>query len=96
MKTLSEIKSVLSQHRAALFQKYHLKEMGIFGSASRGEATITSDIDIMIDYEGQMGLEFIDLADELEDILQSKVDLVSRQAIKPKLFSRIQGDLVYV
>ena len=96
MRSLQEIKTTLTQHKAELFQKYHLKELGIFGSVSRGDNSAESDIDIMIDYEGQMGLEFVDLAEELEAILHNKVDLVSIRAIKPKLLSRIKNDLVYV
>ena len=96
MKSLPEIKAALTLHKAELFRKYHLKELGIFGSVSRGETTSDSDIDILIDYEGSMGLEFIDLAEELELILNNKVDLVSKQALKPKLLSRIQVDLKYV
>jgi predicted nucleotidyltransferase len=96
MKTLPEIKAALTKHKTVLFRKYHLIEMGIFGSVSRGETTSESDIDILIDYEGQMGLEFVDLAEELEAILNSKVDLVSKQAVKPKLLARIKTDLIYV
>lgn len=87
---------MLSTNKATLFSKYHLTELGIFGSYTRGEANIDSDIDIVIDYEGRMGLEFIDLADELEKLLDARVDLVSKRALKPSLLSRIKEDVVYV
>jgi hypothetical protein len=79
-----------------LIAKYHLKFIGIFGSFTREDFTEESDIDILIDYEQPIGIEFIDLAEELEKILNHKVDLVSRKGIKPKYFNEIQKDLVYV
>lgn len=41
-------------------------------------------------------MEFIDLADTLEKILNHKVNLVSRNGIKPKYFKEIEKDLIYV
>ena len=50
----------------------------------------------MVDFSRPIGIAFVDLADELEKILQMKVDLVSRGGIKPKYFAVIQPDLIYV
>ncbi len=96
MLRLQDITTALATHRVALFRKYHLTELGVFGSITRGDNNADSDIDIVIDYEGTMGLEFVDLADELESILRHKVDLVSKKAIRPKLLERIKTELVYV
>lgn len=96
MLRLQDITTTLATHRAALFSKYHLTEMGIFGSIARGDNNENSDIDIVIDYEGKMGLEFVDLADELELLLRHKVDLVSKKAIRPKLLARIKSEMVNV
>jgi predicted nucleotidyltransferase len=41
-------------------------------------------------------LDFVLLADELENILKLKVDLVSKGALKSKAFDLIKKDLVYV
>ncbi len=96
MLRLQDITTTLATHRVALFRKYHLTELGVFGSIARGDHNADSDIDIVIDYEGSMGLEFVDLADELESLLHHKVDLVSKKAIRPKLLERIKTELVYV
>lgn len=96
MRSLQDIEKVLSSNKTQLFSKYHLTEMGVFGSIARGDHAASSDVDIMIDYQGAMGLEFIDLAEELEQLLQTRVDLVSKRAIKPSLLSRINQDIVYV
>jgi uncharacterized protein len=92
----SKISSVLAANREKLVLKYHLKSIGIFGSFTRDDFTDDSDIDILIDYDQPLGIEFIDLADELETILNRKIDLVSRKGIKPKYFEEIQKDLLYV
>jgi predicted nucleotidyltransferase len=73
-----------------------LKSIGIFGSFTREDFKDDSDIDILIDYEQPIGIEFIDLAEELEKILNLKVDLVSKNGIKPKYLEEIQKDLIYV
>ena len=73
-----------------------MKSIGIFGSFTREDFKDDSDIDILIDYDQPLGIEFIDLAEELEKILNLKVDLVSKNGVKPKYLEEIQKDLVYV
>jgi predicted nucleotidyltransferase len=70
--------------------------LAVFGSVSRGDSNDDSDVDILVDFSQSIGIEFITLADELENILQHKIDLVSRNAIKPKYFEQIKDDLIYV
>lgn len=70
--------------------------MAVFGSISRGDNNDKSDIDILVDFTEPIGIDFIDLADELENILKHKVDLVTRNAIKPKYFAQIKDELQYV
>jgi predicted nucleotidyltransferase len=50
----------------------------------------------LIEYKKPPGIEFIDLAEELEKMLNRKVDLVSKNGIKPHYLAEIQKDLVYV
>jgi len=90
------ITNILKANKLDLLARYHLKSIGIFGSFNRGDFKDDSDIDILIDYEQPIGIEFIDLAEELEKILNLKVDLVSKNGIKPKYLEEIQKDLVYV
>lgn len=90
------IQKILLSRKQDLISRYHLKSIGIFGSCTREDFRHDSDVDILIEYEKQMGIEFIDLADELERILKRKVDLVSRNGIKAKYFEEIKKDLIYV
>ena len=70
--------------------------MAIFGSYSRGEQSQSSDVDIMVEFDKPIGLRFVDLAEDLESLLSTKVDLVSRKAIKPRLLRIIEPDFIYV
>jgi predicted nucleotidyltransferase len=91
------ILATLKKAKPALEKKYGVKDLAIFGSYSRDTAIPgTSDVDVMVDFSQPIGITFIDLADELEQLLQQKVDLVSCKAIKPKYFNIIEPDLIYV
>lgn len=53
--------------------------MALFGSYSRDEQTEKSDIDIMFDYEGKMGMTFFDVCYALDDLFpQKEVQAVSK------------------
>ena len=96
MKTINEIKELLQKNKKNLMMKYDLKSIALFGSIAREEATEKSDIDILVEFEKPIGLEFVLLADELEEILGIQVDLVTPKALKPKMFEYIKQDLQYV
>jgi len=59
----------------------------LFGSQARDEANIESDIDLLIelDYKQKIGLEFIQMQLDLQDLLQTKVDLVSTRGLSKYL-----------
>ena len=96
MRSLTEIKETLKSNKLRLTEKYGLSLMAIFGSYGRGQQTETSDIDILVDFQKPIGVEFIDLANELERLLKAKVDLVSKNGIKPQYLKEIEQDLSYV
>ena len=96
MRTLQEITDALSQHKSKLLRDYPIKSMAIFGSYARSEQNSASDLDILIEFYDKIGIKFIDLADDLEDIVGIKVDVVSRKGIKEKYLNSIATDLIYV
>lgn len=79
-----------------LLKKYPIARLGIFGSVARNEQQPESDLDVLVEFSGPVGMEFIALAEELESSLLCKVDLVSRNGIKDRYFRAIQPDLLYV
>lgn len=96
MRSLTEIKETLKSNKLRLTEKYGLSLMAIFGSYGRGQQTETSDIDILVDFQKPIGVEFIDLANELEKLLNAKVDLVSKNGIRPQYLKQIEQELCYV
>lgn len=96
MRTLQEIKNTLSSQKNKLFKDYPIKSMAIFGSYSRKDQNDSSDVDILVEFSDRIGIRFIDLADDLENIVGFKVDLVSKKGIKEKYLKYIDSDLIYV
>lgn len=97
MKTIEDIKSCLNQQKSFLNEKFRVKRFGIFGSYSRQEQTPSSDLDILVDYEELPNLlELIELEYYLEEILHLKIDLVTRNGIKPQLRDSILSEVMYV
>ncbi len=97
MHSLDQLLQLLRKHKPVLEEKYSIAELGVFGSYARHEAGLGSDIDILVSFSNSnVGLSFIRLAMDLEDILQAKVDLVSKRAIQPKYWPFVQKDLIYV
>lgn len=78
-KEVNDIRSQLLLQLPLLQKKYPIAKMALFGSVVRDDFDATnSDIDIMVELNGSIGWEFIDLSNELEKLLGKKVDLVSR------------------
>jgi predicted nucleotidyltransferase len=96
MTELSSIKQILTQLKPELTEKYFVNSIGLFGSIVRDDFTENSDVDIIVDFSKPIGIEFIDLADYIESKLSKKVDLVSRNGIKPKYFHQIEPEIIYV
>ena len=72
----------------------------LFGSFVRDEGSEQSDIDILVelDYSQPIGLKFVGMALDLEDLLQRKVDLVSANGVSKYIKPYIDQDkiLIYV
>ena len=87
----------VSSYKKSLTQKYHLKKIGIFGSYVRGEETVKSDIDVLVEFRDPVSFfEFMDLEEELTEILGLKVDLVSKKALKPRIGRQILKEVIYI
>ena len=96
MKRIEEIKRIINKHRQELEGRFKVKSIAIFGSYVRGEQSPQSDIDILVEFKEPVGFLFIHLADFLEEILGTKVDLLTPEAIKPNRRKYIMEELVYV
>ena len=87
----------LRKLKPVLQENYGLSEIALFGSYSRDEQTMESDIDIMVDFSTPIVIEYFDLVYTLNDTFKNnKVQVVSKKGIKQKYFDRLKQDLVYV
>ncbi|MBI2908228.1 MAG: nucleotidyltransferase family protein [Chloroflexi bacterium] len=58
------------------------RNVRVFGSVARGEAKESSDIDILVEWEpGRSLLDHVALMQDLEDLLGTKVDVVTRDGL---------------
>jgi uncharacterized protein len=94
MKTLKEMKDIVSEHRPKLREGYNVDKIGFFGSYVRDEQVEESDIDILVEFEKPIRfIKFMRLEKYLNDLLGVKVDLVTRRALKPNMGKRILQEL---
>lgn len=95
MKSLEEVKQLLSEHKEELRRRFRVSEMGVFGSFVRGEERHGSDVDILVDFEEPIGIfTFLELEEYLGEVLASHVDLVSRKALKPHIGKHVLEEVV--
>ena len=79
---LTEIKQAIQP----ILKRHEIKRASLFGSFADGTANDSSDVDILVELSGTIGLlAFIRIKHDLEDVLNRKVDLVEFRAIKPSL-----------
>lgn len=80
------------------FQNKPVLRAYLFGSSARLEADNNSDIDILVelDYSQRIGLEFVTMQLDLQDLLKRKVDLLTTRAISKYIKSYIDEDKVLI
>jgi predicted nucleotidyltransferase len=92
-KAIDEIKSVV----LPILRRHGVTRAGIFGSCARGDMTIDSDIDILVEISSDIGLlDYIRIKLEIEEALGQEVDLVEYDTIKPLLKDRILSEQVQI
>lgn len=69
--------SILKKELPYLKEKYGVERIVLYGSFAKGNPKKTSDVDILVDIKKSIGLEFVALADVLEDKLGRKVDIAT-------------------
>ena len=88
---IETLKKVVNHHH--LLKKYQLKKIGVFGSVARGEKS--NDIDLFVenvsDYKN-----LLDFREELEKLLQKKVDIVIDKYANPIVLYRAKKEMLYV
>ena len=92
-----EILDKLRDYKAERGEAYGIETIGLFGSCARGEQLPDSDIDICVRMNTPSFLSMAGLQNELEELFNCKVDLISLGAIMRPLFRKnLERDVVYV
>ncbi|OOO01864.1 MAG: hypothetical protein USCGTAYLOR_01942 [Chromatiales bacterium USCg_Taylor] len=93
----NETLKLLRAHKPYLAREFGVTALALFGSAARDVAGATSDIDILIAFDGPatskryFGVQFY-----LEDLMRRPVDLVTEKALRPELRPHIEREAIRV
>ena len=91
------ILELLNRSKTELQSLFGVTRLALFGSMARDAATESSDVDILVAFDGPatskryFGVQFY-----LEDLLGCPVDLVTEKALRPKLRPYIEQERVNV
>lgn len=87
----------LAEHIAEVRQRFGVKTLAVFGSVVRDEADAASDIDVLVAFEAPADFDrFMELKFFLEDLLGTRVDLVTDKALRPRLRPYIEREAIHV
>ena len=87
----------LAKRIVPLLRDSGVVEASVFGSFTRGEVHPDSDLDLLVRYKKSVSLlDVSGLKCELETLLGSKVDLISRDYLKPRIKNRILQESVRI
>jgi len=88
--------ALIESNRAAILEiaaKYRVADVRVFGSMARGDATDSSDVDLLVrPLPGASLLDLGGLSMDLQDLLGRHVDVVSERALIPELRERILSE----
>ncbi len=79
--TKEEILKTLAKDKPELQKRFKVHKIALFGSYSRGDLQADSDVDILVEVDPSIGLDFVTLAERIEKLLGVSVDLVSSRAV---------------
>lgn len=96
-RNLASFKETLNRELPTLAARYFVNSLEIFGSYVRQEQRDESDLDLLVTFSKTPGLlKFVELENYLSDLLDVKVDLVMKDALKPKIGGRVIKEAVSV
>jgi len=94
---VEDIVTKLRELKPIITSRYKAREVGLFGSFVRGEQGANSDIDVLAEFEDEADLfDLIGLTLYLEEILQRKVDVVPKRALRIELQESVLREVVAI
>lgn len=90
---------MISQDQIALIKRvtspFRPCFLAVFGSYARNEQKAHSDIDLLVEFDDPVNLlDLIGLEQQLSELLEVKVDLVTRRSLNEHLRKSIESDLI--
>ena len=95
---LTMIPEVLQKSKrkiADICRRYQISELALFGSRARGDFTEMSDFDFLVEFQPDAQInyfDFFDIQEKLEELVKKKVDLVSKNGLKPLIRNRVLSE----
>ena len=96
VRSRDDVLATLRSLKPELIRRFGVSEISHFGSFARGDETDASDVDILVDVDPSIGLEFVALAELLETALGRRVDLVSTRALRPRHEDAVRPEALVV
>ncbi len=95
--TKEDISRTLGRNSARILA-LGVTRLGIFGSFVREEQNTDSDVDILVEFTADQKTfdNFMQLSFLLEDLVNRRVDLVTREALSPHIGPYILEEVEYV
>ena len=79
----------------AVARRYGASDIRIFGSIARGEATESSDVDLLVRFEpGRSLFDHGGLLMDLQDLLGVKVDVIDDEAMRPRFRQHVRQESI--
>ncbi len=92
-----EILQQLRELKPQIIRRFRVKSIQVFGSNIRGEQTVDSDIDVLVDFEDEADLfDLSGLTIYLEEVLGKKVDVVPKGALREELQDSVYNEAIAV
>ena len=95
MKNREDVLRRLREHQQTM-KTLGVRRLGLFGSIARGEGSIDSDLDFLVELERNSFDAYMNVKFFLEDLFQCPIDLVLADTVKPRLRDGILKETVYV
>lgn len=96
MRAIVDIEAKLQELKPVLLNKFHVSKIGYFGSFATGTQTVTSDLDLLVEFSQPIGWEFFTLEKFLEKEFGLSIDLVTKDALKERTKAPILNQVRYV
>ena len=80
-------------------RRFDVAHLFVFGSTARDQATPHSDVDLLVEFDPQatVGLfTFVRLQSYLGDVLDTRIDLATPEALRPAMRDEIVSEAVRV